>query len=78
MISVQVIFTRSSLRVKKYKEGRTIVNSIFVFSLGQKTIFRIDLEAKLSLPPEIDSSRHNDNTLTVVVVHLLVYLFCFK
>lgn len=78
MISVQVIFTRSSLRVEKYKEGRTIVNSIFVFSLGQKTIFRIDLEAKLSLPPEIDSSRHNDNTLTVVVVHLLVYLFCFK
>lgn len=78
MISVQVIFTSSSLRVEKYKEGRTIVNSIFVFSLGQKTIFRIDLEAKLSLPPEIDSSRHNDNTLTVVVVHLLVYLFCFK
>lgn len=78
MISVQVIFTRPSLRVEKYKEGRAIVNSIFVFSLGQKTIFRIDLEAKLSLPPEIDSSRHNDNTLTVVVVPLLVYLFCFK
>lgn len=77
MISVQVLFTRSSLRVEKDKERRTIVNSIFVFSLGQKTIFRIDLEAKLSLPPEIDSSRHNDNTLTVVVVLLLDFLVLF-
>lgn len=77
MISVQVLFTRTSLRVEKDKERRTIVNSIFVFSLGQKTIFRIDLEAKLSLPPEIDSSRHNDNTLTVVVVLLLDFLVLF-
>lgn len=77
MISVQVLFTRSSSRVEKDKEGRTIVNSIFVFGLGQKTIFRIDLEAKLSLPPEIDSSRHNDNTLTVVVVHPLDFLVLF-
>lgn len=77
MISVQALFTRSGLRVEKDKEGRTTVNSIFVFCLGQKTIFRIDLEAKLSLPPEIDSSRHNDNTLTVVVVHLLGFLVLF-
>lgn len=71
MISAQVLFTGSSLRVEKDKEGRTIVNSIFVFGLGQRTMFRIDLEGKLSLPPETDSPRHNDNTLTVVVVHLL-------
>lgn len=77
MISVQVLFTRSSLRVEMDKEGRTIVNSIFVYGLGQKTMFRIDLEAKLSLPPEIDSSRHNDNTLTVVVVHLLDFFVLF-
>lgn len=72
MVSVQVLFTSSSLRVEE-----DIVNSIFVFGLGQKTIFRIDLEAKLNLPPEIDSSRHNDNTLTVVVVPLVDFLVLF-
>lgn len=72
MVSVQVLFTSSSLRVEE-----DIVNSIFVFGLGQKTIFRIDLEAKLNLPPEIDSSRHNDNTLTIVVVPLVDFLVLF-
>jgi len=53
--------------VEKEKEGGTIVNSIFVFSLRQKAMFRIDFEIKFCLSPEIDSSRHNENTLTVVV-----------
>lgn len=74
MISVQVLFTGFSLRVEE-KEGRTIVNSIFVFSLRQKAVFRIYFETKLSCSPETDSSRHNDNTLTVVI-HLLDF-FCF-
>lgn len=80
MISTQDLFTSFSSRVEKEKEGRAIVNFTFVSSLKQRAMFRIDFETKLSLSPEIDSSRHNDNTLTVVVIHLLDFFFltCFK
>lgn len=77
VISVEVLFTSFSLRVEKEKEGSTVVNSIFVFSVTQKAMFRIDFETKCSLSSEIDSSRHNDNILTAVVIYLLDFFVLF-
>lgn len=44
MFSVQVLFTSLNLRVEMEKEGRSTLNSIFVFSLRQKAMFGIDFE----------------------------------